>query len=209
MSGGRLLIVEDDLSQAEGLRQALKALPVEVQVCPSAAAACARLQRQSVHAVLCDLVLPGGGGLEVLQFIRSQGWVTPVIIVTGYGDEAHADACLTAGAFDFVSKPVARAELLAVVRRALLRSGLLCAPAAPPPPADRPLLQVPNLVGRSAAMQAVFWRIRKVAEAETTVCLYGESGTGKELVARAIHYASPRAAHPLIVLDCAAIPIWA
>jgi len=205
MSGGRLLIVEDDLSQAEGLRQALKALPVEVQVRPSAAAACQRLQQQPpVHAVLCDLVRPGGGGLAVLQFLRSQGGVTPVILVTG--DEANATACLTAGAFDCVSKPVERAELLAVVRRALLRSGLLCAPATPPPPADRPPLQVPNLVGRSAAMQAVFWRIGKVAEADTTVCLYGESGTGKELVARAIHSASPRAAHPLIVLDCAAIP---
>ncbi|HWT83637.1 MAG TPA: sigma-54 dependent transcriptional regulator [Candidatus Methylomirabilis sp.] len=206
MSAGRILVVEDEVSQAEALRQYLKALPVEVQVCTSAAAACRLLQRQPVHAVLCDLVLPGGGGLAVLQFIRSQGWVTPVIIVTGYGDEASATECLTVGAFDFVSKPVERYDLLAVLRRALLRSGLLCAPAAPRPPADRPPLQVPNLVGRSAAMQAVFWRIGKVAEAETTVCLYGESGTGKELVARAIHYASPRATHPLIVLDCAAIP---
>ena len=61
-------------------------------------------------------------------------------------------------------------------------------------------------MGSSPAMQEVLWRIAKVAEADTNLCLYGESGTGKELVARAIHYAGPRADHPLIVLDCAAIP---
>jgi DNA-binding NtrC family response regulator len=205
MPSGRVLIVDDEVGQQEILRAYLQEIPVEVSVAEGTAQAIQALTTERFHAVLCDLVMPGGGGQEILRFVRSQGLPTPVIIVTGYGDEASAAECLAAGAFDFVSKPVERYGLLAVLRRALLRSGLLWEESPLPSP-DRPPLRFPNLVGTSAALQEVLWRIAKVAEADTNVCLYGESGTGKELVARAIHYAGPRAAHPLIVLDCAAIP---
>jgi transcriptional regulator with GAF, ATPase, and Fis domain len=100
---------------------------------------------------------------------------------------------------------VDRLSLIAVLRRTLLRSGLIFdeLPSAAP---TRPVVQFPHLVGTSEALKEVLWRITKVAEADTNVCIYGESGTGKELVARAIHYSGRRANHPLIVLDCAAIP---
>ncbi len=205
MIGGRILLVDDEVDQVMILRLHLKDLPLEIAVAEGPAAAIQVLRRQPVHAVVCDLVMPGGGGQEVLRFVRSQGLSVPCIIVTGYGDEETAEECAAAGAFDFISKPVERLALLAVLRRALLRSGLICEESAPPPGPRRPRA-FPNLVGSSPAMQEVLWRIAKVAEADTNVCLYGESGTGKELVARAIHYAGPRAAHPLIVLDCAAIP---
>ena len=201
----RVLIVDDEVGQVEILRASLRELPLEVQVAEGTAAAIQALRRQRFHAVLCDLVMPGGGGMEVLRAVQSQGLATPVIIVTGYGDEESVADCLAAGAFDFISKPVERFALRAVLRRALLRSGPICQ-ESPPIRARRPAPQVPNLVGTSPAMQEVLWSIAKVAEADTTVCLYGESGTGKELVARAIHYAGPRANHPMIVLDCASIP---
>jgi len=205
MAGGRILLIDDEVSQVEILRFYLKDLPFELQVADGPAAAIRLLGEERFHAVFCDLLMPGGGGQEVLRYVHSQGLPTPVIIVTGYGDEASAEECLGAGAFDFLSKPVERFALRAVLRRALLRSGLVCEEALAPPRTP-PRLHCPDLVGQSAAMQAVLWRIGKVAEADTNVCLYGESGTGKELVARAIHAAGPRAAHPLIVLDCAAIP---
>ena len=205
MPGGRVLLVDDQASQREILEDCLRDLPLDIRVADSTAAAIDLLGQERFHAVLCDLVMPGGGGQEVLRFVRRQGLHIPVIIVTGYGDEESAAECLTAGAFDFLSKPVERFALLAVLRRALLRSGLVFEEHLAPPRAA-PRLQFPNLVGTSAAMQAVLWRVAKVAEADTNVCLYGESGTGKELVARAIHYAGPRAAHPLVVFDCAAIP---
>ena len=181
-------------------------MPIEVVVADGTAAAIKRLSTEErFHAVLCDLVMPGGGGKELLRFARAQGLQTPVVIITGYGDEESAEECLSAGAFDFLAKPVDRLSLIAVLRRALLRSGLIFEEISPAP-TTRPLLQFPQLVGNSDAMKDVLWRIAKVAEADTNVCVYGESGTGKELVARAIHYSGPRAKQPLIVLDCAAIP---
>jgi DNA-binding NtrC family response regulator len=183
----------------------LEPLPIDVQIAQGTREAIELLTSERYHAVVCDLLMPGGGGKEVLRFVQSHGIQAPVIIVTGYGDENTANECLTAGAFDFISKPVDRLSLLAVLRRALLRSGLIFEELGARP-TGRPGLQVPNLVGNSDAMNDVLWRVAKVAEADTNVCIYGESGTGKELVARAIHYAGPRRDHPLIVLDCAAIP---
>jgi two-component system, NtrC family, response regulator AtoC len=205
MPGGRVLLVDDEMGQTDLLRSYLKDLPLEVQAAEGPAAACQWLRREPFHAVLCDLLMPGGGGLEVLRFVRSQGLPTPVIIITGYGDEETVEECVTAGAFDFIAKPIDRLSLVAVLRRALLWSDLIFEEQLTPP-SPPPFLQFPNLVGTSAALQEVLWRIAKVAAADTNVCLYGESGTGKELVARAIHYAGPRASHPLVVLDCAAIP---
>jgi DNA-binding NtrC family response regulator len=177
---------------------------VETQVADGTAAAIRRLSGERFEAVLCDLVMTQGGGMAVLRFMQSRGIRTPVIIITGYGDEETAEECLAAGAFDFISKPVDRLSLLAVLRRALLRSGSPFEEI--PPPQPRQPAHFPHLIGNSEAMQAVLARVAKVAEADTNVCIYGQSGTGKELVARAIHYTGPRANQPLIVLDCAAIP---
>ena len=205
MAKGRVLIVDDDAGEAKIFRFYLEALPVEVKVASGTAEATTLLGSERFHAVLCDLVMDGGGGLEVLRFVQSQGLQIPVIIITGYGNEGTAEECVAAGAFDFVAKPVDRLSLVAVLRRALLRGGLLFDEITPPPP-SRPPLKSPLLVGTSDAMNEVLSRVAKVAKADTNVCIYGESGTGKELVARAIHYSGPRADHPLIVLDCAAIP---
>jgi DNA-binding NtrC family response regulator len=201
----RLLIADDRPDERETFEACFKPLGLEVIGVATAAEAVQRLRAERFHAVLCDLVMAAGGGMEVLRFTRSHGIQTPVIIITGYGDEETAEECLAAGAFDFVSKPVDRLSLLGVLRRALLRSGLLFEELPAPQVAKAPLT-FPHLIGTSDAMQAVLARVAKVAEADTNVCIYGESGTGKELVARAIHYSGPRSPQPLIVLDCAAIP---
>ncbi|HSB52624.1 MAG TPA: sigma-54 dependent transcriptional regulator [Dissulfurispiraceae bacterium] len=205
MPQGRILIVEDDADHREMLRLFLEPLPVEIRVADGPEAAAKLLATERFHAVLCDLVMEGGGGLEVLRSIRNRDLPTPVIIVTGYGDGDVAEECLAAGAFDYVSKPVDRLSLIAVVRRALLRSGLIFEETLASPP-EQPVRQFPFMVGKSQPMMEVLRRIAKVAEVDSNVCVYGESGTGKELVARAIHYSSPRADRPLIVFDCTAIP---
>jgi DNA-binding NtrC family response regulator len=205
MARGRVLIVDDDPSESKVFSYYLEGLPVDVTVASGTPEATALLSSERFHAVLCDLVMDGGGGLEVLRFVQSQGLQIPVIIITGYGSEGTAEECVAAGAFDFVAKPVDRLSLVAVMRRALLRGGLILDEITPPPP-NRPALKSPLLVGTSDAMNEVLARVAKLAKADTNVCIYGESGTGKELVARAIHYSGPRADHPLIVLDCAAIP---
>jgi len=205
MPRGRVLIVDDEVGQCELLRLHLERSPVDIRVAEGTAPAIELLRTERFHAVLCDLVMPGGGGKELLHFVQSQSLQTPIIIITGYGDEETAEECLSAGAFDFISKPIDRLSLIAVLRRALLRSGLIFEETIARRN-GRPALQFPNFVGNSECVNEVLSRIAKVAEADTNVCIYGESGTGKELVASAIHYSSPRAKHPLTVLDCAAIP---
>jgi two-component system response regulator AtoC len=199
----QLLIVEDDPGQVQILQAALKDAPVEVQVTDGVAAALRVLSQQRFHAVLCDLVMPEGGGQAVLRFVRHQGLTTPVIIVTGYGDEESLTDCLAAGAFDFLSKPVERFTLCAVLRRALLRNGLFCEENFLGP-ARRSTSRFPTLVGTSPAMQDVYERMAKVAAVDATVCLGGESGTGKELVARLLHYWSDRVGSPFVPVNCKA-----
>jgi len=133
MAKGRVLIVDDEASEAKIFRFYLEALPVDARVANSTKEATSLLASERFHAVLCDLVMEGGGGLEVLRFVQSQGLQIPVIIITGYGDEETAEECVAAGAFDFVAKPVDRLSLVAVLRRALLRSGLIFDAAAPDP----------------------------------------------------------------------------
>lgn len=205
LTGIRVLLVGNDACQCEGFRRSLQPLSIETQVAEGTAAAMNLLASGRFHAVVWDLGMPEGGTREVLQFIRSQALATPVIII-GCGEEESAEECLAAGAFDFLARPVDHMALLAVLRRALLRSGLVFEESKTPPPATRPRLHFPHLVGKSGAMEDMLWRIAKVADADTNVCIYGETGTGKELVAGAIHASGPRVNRPFIVLDCAAIP---
>ena len=202
---GKVLIIEDDTVQQELLGALLRSVSLEAQFATTAHEATALLEAERFHAVLLDLVLLDGTGMDVLRFVRSHEIKTPVIVVSGHGDWTVVRECLDAGALDFVSKPYTRLELLAVLHRALLRSGLLVDKAVPEPK-QVPLPHFPFLIGRSGAMRDVLSQIAKVAQTDANVCVYGESGTGKELVARAIHYSSARAGRPLIVFDCAAVP---
>ena len=205
MTRGRILIVDDQPEQLEMLRALLRALPFEIQTADSTAAATEWLARERFHAAVCDLVMPGGGGAEILHFVRQHRIQTPIIILTGYAGADIAEVCMGLGAFDFVAKPFDRLSLIAVLRRALLRSGLMFEEIPRTPPPARPT-GLSYLVGGSEAMAQVFAQIAKVAEVQANVCIYGESGTGKELVAQAIHSLGPRRDRPLIVLDCASIP---
>jgi DNA-binding NtrC family response regulator len=205
MSKGRLLIVDDDPEQLELLSAILNAVPIEIETADSTPAATRALAGARYHAAICDLVMPAGGGAEILHFTRQHGIQTPIIILTAYADAHIAEVCAGLGAFDFVAKPVDRLSLVAVLRRALLRSGLIFEeiPRTTPP---APPAAMAYLVGASEGMARVFAQIAKVAEVNANVCIYGESGTGKELVAQAIHSLGPRRNRPLVVLDCASIP---
>ena len=205
MPQGRILIADDEPVVTDLLRRYLETLPLDINVVNSTSAALTLLDAQRFNAVLCDLVMDGDGGMEILRFVQSHGLQIPVIVLTGYGNMEIAEDILAAGAFEFISKPIDRHSLIAVLRRALLRSGLIFEDITSPP-ATPPLRHFPFLVGTSQPMVEVLRRIAKVAEVDSNVCVYGESGTGKELVARAVHYSSPRADRPLIVFDCTAIP---
>jgi len=153
-------------------------------------------------AVLLDLKLPDGAGIDVLRELERRAPGTPVAVISGHGSVPQAVEAMRAGAADFVEKPVTRERLFAVV------DGLL----APPPigrEADLEALADGSrygTVGRSEAMRRIYQLVEMAAPTKCRVLISGERGTGKELIARAIHALSPRRDRPFIQINCAAIP---
>ena len=200
----RVLLVDDE----PGIRATLKAVlePIyEVSCAPDARTGLDLFRQDAPNLVILDVMLPGSDGLEVLQTIRSEGQSIPVIMLTGTKTVKTAVDAMKMGAADYVTKPFDVEELRLIVAKTLDTHDLerevryLRAQVA-----NR--YSFHNLVGKSPSMQEIYSKIEQVADSRTTVLITGESGTGKELVARAIHYNSPRRDRPFIPLNCAALP---
>jgi two-component system NtrC family response regulator len=205
VAGERLLLVEDDVDQRRLVAGLLRAEGYVVAETGDTPAALAELVRAPVDLVLSDWRLGSGDGMELLAQVRAGHPGTGFVMATAYGSIAHAVEAVRAGADDYLPKPFERGSLLLAVQRTLRareleRENRRLAEEV----AERDRLV--DLVGRSAAMQAVFRRVEKLAGTEATVLLTGESGTGKELAARALHRLSRRARGPFVALNCAAIP---
>jgi two-component system, NtrC family, response regulator PilR len=181
-----------------------------------------QLKEYRFDAVITDMRLPDGLGLELLREMLSQQRAERCVVITAHGSAENAVEALKAGAFDYLTKPVDLKQFRSVVASAIQSTRSLAqpaplddsvremstAPGAPAAPAKvaeaSALLQ--KLVGESTAMRAVKSRIVKVAGSMAPVLIQGESGTGKELVARAVHGCSHRAAGPFVAVNCSAIP---
>ena len=201
----RVLIVEDDRSQREMLREALEEEGFEVEEAASGEDALRRLWEVSPDIVLLDYRLPGLNGGEVLKRIRAENPLIQVVMITAYGSVEQAVEAMRSGAFHYITKPVNFDELFLVLRRAQERIHLI---------RENQVLKE-RLEGRagfkgivyvSRAMEEVMSLVARVAVSNATVLVTGESGTGKELIAAAIHYASPRAEGPFIRVNLAALP---
>ncbi|MEO6015962.1 MAG: sigma-54 dependent transcriptional regulator [Polaromonas sp.] len=181
-----------------------------------------QLREKHFDAVITDMRLPDGLGLELLRDMVVQQRSERCVVITAHGSAENAVEALKAGAFDYLTKPVDLKQFRSVVASAIQGSKIAAAvraePAADTGPAAvtaaasvtgksnaaAPVLQ--RLVGNSAGMQAVKSRILKVAGSMAPILIQGESGTGKELVARAVHGCSHRAAGPFVAVNCSAIP---
>lgn len=186
------------------------------------------LKDRIYSAVITDMRLPDGTGLDVLRWLEENGRREKTIVITAYGSAENAVEALKAGAYDYLTKPVDLKQFRAVVASALGRAGSIGGPtinpatlpsesgapatAAPRPAAvasapAAPVSQAMNrMAGHSAAMQQVRALVDKVARSMAPVLVNGESGTGKELVARAIHEVSVRSGQPFVAVNCSAIP---
>ena len=164
-----------------------------------------RAGSESFDAVLLDLVMPGIDGLTVLERIKGQRPEMPVVIVTATRTVKTAVTAIKLGAFDYIEKPFDLDELRIVLANATRTSALQREVNELRAEVGR-RYQLGNIVGRSEPMQEVFRTVSQVAPLKTTVLITGESGTGKELIAKALHYQSPRASRTLTAINCAAIP---
>jgi len=198
----RILLVEDDASIAIVITAALEAEGFAVDRCDSILGRDGLLAEHAYDAMLTDVVLTDGDGIETLDRVIAAHPGLPIIILSAQNTLDTAVRATDTGAFEYFPKPFDLEELVRTVRQAI---GSSEAAEGAGGPADAPPQALP-LVGRSAAMQAVYRMITRVLRNDLTVLVLGESGTGKELVAEAIHTLGNRARGPFIAVNAAAIP---
>jgi len=200
-----VLVADDDAVARDLLAEVLGGEGYRVLSAADGNAAIKAVEAEVIDLALVDLRMPGLDGLELLARLTATLPDVPVIILTAFATMDTAITTIRAGAYDYLSKPFRMEEIKLVVRRALearrlehenrqYRAEL------------RERYRLDNLVGRSAPMIGVYKLIARVASLDTTVLVLGETGTGKEVVARSIHYASPRSHHPFVVVDCTSLP---
>ena len=205
MSTYNILIVDDEGQNRDYLSEILSEEDYNVSTASNGRDAIARLSQDLFHVVLTDLKMPEVDGLGVIRHLVENHINCIGILFTGYGSVKTAVDAMKLGAFDYITKPFKADEIKVVVKKALdhlalqeentyLKQQL------------KAKYKFENIIGSSERMQKVFSLIDKVSGTDSTVLVLGESGTGKELVAKALHYNSPRAQNPFVPVNCGAIP---
>jgi len=199
----RILVVEDEDKLRRVLELQLVSAGFDVDKAATAEEGLKVADRADL--VLTDLKLPNMDGLELLGLIRRQNAHVPVIMMTAFGTVETAVEAMKAGATDFLMKPFSLDHLMQVVHKALEVRALRDENRQLKEELGR-RYEFDNIIGRSAPMQEIFATIERVAPTRATVLLAGESGVGKDLIARAIHFHSPRRDRPLVKINCTALP---
>jgi DNA-binding NtrC family response regulator len=202
----KILVVDDEAPVRDIIRKGLSQMGgYSVEVAQNGVEAIEKIEKDVFDLVLTDLKMPEMDGLELLKTIKGTRPEVTVVLMTAYGSIETAVEAMRIGANDYITKPVDLNELLIHISKAqkegiLLRENRLLRMEV------RKKFEFSNIIGKSKKMQEIFSLIEKVALGSSTVIIYGGSGTGKELVAKAIHYHSPRVDRPFIPFNCGAIP---
>lgn len=200
-----VLVVDDEPLQREILKTILSEEGYETYAAASGEEALRLAVSYNPDVVLTDLKMDGIDGIELLDKLKTAANESAVIIMTAFGTVNTAVDAMKKGAFDYLTKPLDKEVVVLAVKRAMERVYLL--------KKNQELRQalhdrftIGGIVGHSAAMRGVIELIRKISHSPATVLITGESGTGKELIAKAIHYNSPRDTKPFTAINCAAVP---
>jgi DNA-binding NtrC family response regulator len=201
MTKARILVVDDEEIVLKSCRKILEGGGHQVFTALSGQEAFDLLEKEPIDIVITDIKMPGMDGMEILGRVKEKYPDVLVIIITGYSTVQSAVQAMKLGAFDYIPKPFTPDEVLVVVEKALEKKSLIYENIY-----LRKELEAKygfeNIIGSSPKMQEVYKLIRKVAPTDSTVLIRGESGTGKELIARAIHFNSPRKQKPFVPVDC-------
>ncbi|MCI0665078.1 MAG: sigma-54 dependent transcriptional regulator [Acidobacteria bacterium] len=206
MAKEKVLIVDDDPAIRYTLIEAIRAWGYEPLEAGTAEAALEIFDAEHPLAVLQDINLPDGSGLETLLEYKKRQPRVIVIMITGDVHLENSIAALRGGAYDFIGKPIKLSELQVTIRNGI-EAGKLRREVHFLRGQQEQRFSFAQIIGKSAAIAAMITLASKVAASEaSSVLLLGESGTGKDLVAKAIHYGSSRADQPFVAINCAAIP---
>ena len=201
----RILIIDDEPAQVNILRDILADCGYEILTAENGISGIDKFKSGKPEIVLTDFKMPGLTGNDVLKEVKNIQPDTQVIIMTAFGSIPGAVDAIKNGAYDYLTKPFQKDDLIRVIKRAEDKFNLLNE--------NRRLkdeiknrYKYDQIIGNSIAMQNIYTLIDKVKDIDTTVLICGESGTGKELVAKAIHYNGKRKDKPYVVINCGAIP---
>jgi len=201
----KILVIDDEKNIREIFSMLLEEKGYWVEAADTGSEGVARAQRFVPDIVLLDMNLPDISGLETLTRIKASVPQTAIIIITAFGTIRNAVEATKLGAYAYLEKPVDNEELLLIISR-LLEVKKLAREVEDLKSELSSRYRFSNLIGTSSQMNSVFQMMEKIARVEGTVLITGESGTGKELVARAIHFQSPRKNSPFVIVNCGAVP---
>jgi two-component system NtrC family response regulator len=199
-----ILIVDDEKNYLVVLEALLSPEGYEIMTADNARAALRLIEESDLDLILTDMKMPGMNGMELLEHCKRIKPEVPVIMMTAYGTIEMAVEAMKKHAYDYITKPFQNEELKVTIQKALDNYRLV--------KENRRLSEAlserhrfSNIIGRSKPMLEIYDLIRKVAHSKASVMITGPSGTGKELIAKAIHYESPRKDRPFISVSCGAL----
>ncbi len=198
----KILIVDDEKKFCDVIVNVFEFEQMEVQVAENGLSAQRMLESEAFTAVVTDINMPGMDGLELLKWIQEEGPAVPVIMMSGYGEIAHAVEAMKLGARDYIVKPfdpeVLIVRLTRIVENQELKKQVELGKRKNSDPGD--------WIGESLKIAEIKTLVKKIAPTPATVLISGKSGTGKEVIARAIHRLSPRAGKPFIAINIGGVP---
>ncbi|MEM1323306.1 MAG: sigma-54 dependent transcriptional regulator [Bacteroidota bacterium] len=200
----KILIVDDEVSIRKTLREILEFEKYDVEEAADGLDCLVKLKQTKFDVVIMDIKMPKMDGMEALERVQLLVSDTPVIMISGHADINIAVDAVKKGAFDFISKPPDLNRMLITVRNAMDKSSLITETKVLKRKVSRSKTQ--EIIGESGPIKTIKDTIERVAPTEARVLITGDNGTGKELVARWLHEKSPRSSHPIIEVNCAAIP---
>ncbi len=201
----RILVVDDEESMRDVLKKMLSAEGYRVSIAENGKKALALLEKERFDHILCDIRMPGMGGLELLREITARNIPGTAIMMSAFGTVETAVEAMKLGAYDYISKPFMSDEILLTLKKAQERERLRKENENLRKEVEK-TFRPEDFIYASRAMDDCIRMVEKVKDYETTVLVTGESGTGKELVARMLHYGGRRKAKPFVAINCGAIP---